>query len=391
MEIIASLAVILIGGLLASKVIGLLKLPSVTSFILFGILIGPHALNFTASGLLLASDTISNVVLGIVAFSIGEGFSLKFLKKFGKVVMWVSVLEVIGALVVVTLAFLFVLGEPLYLSLLFGAIATATAPAATIAIIRELKAKGTFTEVLLAVVGIDDALCLIMFSLTLVVSKAIYAHGGNLHLMSILGKAVYEILGAFVVGAVTGLVCIKVSKFFLKGEDDIVIYTLGFILIVVALSTQFHVSLLLSCMVMGTIVNNIGNLGHRLFGALRRIDTLFFLIFFVIVGANLEINQLGNTGMLVIVFVIARAIGKMGGASLGAYISETPESSIKKYLGLGLIPQAGVALGVAMIAKAEFPEVGGFILTAIIAATIIHELIGPLCSKYAIIKAGDTG
>ncbi len=389
MEILFSLAVILIGGLLASKLIGVLKLPSVTAYILFGILIGPHFLNLTVRGLLLASGTISNFVLGIVAFSLGEGFSWKFLKRLGKVVVWISVLEAAGAWILVTLTFLFILKQPFYLALLFGAIASATAPAATMAIIRELKAKGTFTEVLLGVVAVDDAWCLIIFAFTLVISKALYTHSANIHIFSILGKAVYEILGAFVIGGATAIACIKFSKFMLKKEDDTLIYTLGFILIIVTLSDQLHVSLLLACMAMGTVLNNFGKSGPRIFGALRRVDTLLYLIFFVIIGANLEIDLLGKAGMLVTAFVVARVVGKVGGAYLGAQISETSVVSIRKYLGLALIPQAGVALGVSMIAKAEFPEVGGFILTSVIVATIIHELLGPPCSRFALIKSGD--
>ncbi|MFQ5901058.1 MAG: cation:proton antiporter [Thermodesulfobacteriota bacterium] len=388
MEILTSLSIILIGGLIASRIVRVLKLPSVTAYILFGILIGPFALNLTSDKLLLSSGIISNFVLGIVAFSLGEGLSIKFIKKLGKVVVWIPILEAVGAWILVTLVFLIVLKQPLYLSLIFGSIASATAPAATMAIVRELKAKGTFTDVLLGVVAIDDAWCLIIFALSLAISKALYFNGEDIYLFNIIGKGLYEIGGAFVVGGITGLACIGFSKFLLKRDDDLLVYTIGFILISMSLSIYLHLSLLLTCMAMGTVVNNIGDSGRKLFESIRRIDSFLYLIFFVIVGASLEINLMSSVGILVIVYMLARVVGKIGGAFLGAYISEAPQSI--KYLGLALVPQAGVALGVAMIAKTEFPVVGGFILTTIIAEVIMNELIGPPCTRFAIVRSGDS-
>ncbi len=392
MEIISGMCVILLGGLVAGKIVQILKLPAITGYTLFGIFMGPYAFNFLSQEIIGASQIMSYIVLGVVAFSIGESFSIKFLRKLGKVVMWISIIESVTAWIFVTLTFLLILRQPLYVSLIFGAIASATAPAATMAVIRELRAKGTFTDVLLSVVAIDDAWCLIIFSISLIVSKYIYYNIEIESLFSIISRSFLEIFGALALGSILSVFFVFFSRF-IRREEELLILTVGFIVLGISLASRLNFSLLLTCMAMGMVANNTHRSSYKIFNSLRKVDMLLYTAFFVLIGANFEIDiikkEISKVGLFIIAFMIARWSGKMIGAWLGAIISTAPEK-IRKFLGYALVPQAGVALGVAMIAKAEFPQVGGFVLTVIIAKTIINELIGPPFSRYALIKSGET-
>jgi len=345
-------------------------------------------LKLVPQDLLDSSGLISNIVLGMIAFGIGQNFSFSNFKRIGKCVLWISVLEASGAWILVTLAFLLILRRPFYVSLLFGAIASATAPAATVMVVREYRAKGTFTNTLLGVVAIDDAWCLIIFALSLAISKAIYVHVTNsLFLLKVFLQSVMAIFGAFVLGSLLAIVFSYISKY-ARSPADMLIYTLGFILLSVGVAISLHLSVLLSCMFFGAVFVNINLTSSKFFDAIRAIDPPLFLLFFVLAGANLEIGLLTSLGLMGFVYLVFRMIGKVLGASLGARISEASQA-IKNYLGWGLVPQAGVALGCALIARSDFPKIGNMLFSTIIATTVIYELIGPVCTKFALQKAGE--
>jgi len=388
MNTILGLGFVLLAGVFSARFINKLRFPSVTAYLILGILIGPSLLKLVPKGLLDSSILISNIVLGMIAFGIGQNFSFSNFKRLGKCILWISVLEACGAWILVTLAFLFILRQPFYISLLFGAIASATAPAATVMVIREYKAKGTFTNTLLGVVAIDDAWCLIIFAMSLAISKAICVHMTNtLFLLKVILHAVLVIAGAFILGTIIAIVFSYISKY-VRSSTDLLIYSLGFILLSVGVALSLHLSVLLSCMFLGAVFVNINLDSFKFFDAIRTIDSPLFLLFFVLAGANLEIGLLKNLGLMGLVYLIFRMIGKVMGANLGARISEASES-IKKYLGWGLVPQAGVALGCALIAKSDFPNIGNMLFSTIIATTVVYELIGPICTKYALHKAGE--
>ncbi len=388
MNTILGLGFILLLGLLSARLMNKIKFPAVTAYLLLGIFIGPAIFGLISNDIISASGLISNIVLGMIAFGIGQNFSKDNFRKIGKSVIWISVLEACGAWILVTSVFLVVLKQPFYVSLLFGAIASATAPAATVMVIREYRAKGNFTDTLLGVVAIDDAWCLIIFAISLAISQAIYAHMlAPFFLLKVFLNSILSILGAFVLGGVSAILLSYLSRF-LRTHAELLIFTLGFVFLNIGIAIWLKLSVLLASMFFGAILVNINKTSSNFFDSLKTIDSPLFLLFFVLAGANLEIGILSKLGLIGLAYLIFRLVGKMIGASLGAHISNA-SGSIKRYLGLGLIPQAGVALGCALIAKNDFPQVGSIIFSTIIATTIIYEIVGPLCAKYALIKAGD--
>ncbi|TRZ93938.1 cation:proton antiporter [bacterium] len=388
MNTILGLGFILLTGLFSARLINKIRFPAVTAYLLLGILIGPSVFNLIPKDVINASGLISNIVLGIIAFGIGQNFARDNFRKIGKSVIWISVLEACGAWIFVTLVFLIILRQPFYLSLLFGAISSATAPAATVMVIREYRAKGNFTDTLLGVVAIDDAWCLIIFGISLAISQAIYAHMlANFFLIKVFFNSILSIFGAFILGGIVAMLLTYLSRY-LRTQTELLIFTLGFVLLNIGIALWLKLSVLLANMFLGAILVNIHKSSFNFFESLKTVDLLLFLLFFVLAGANLEIGILGKLGLIGLAYLIFRVIGKMIGAGIGARISGASRS-IKRYLGLGLVPQAGVALGCALIAKNDFPEVGGMIFTTIIATTVIYELIGPLCTKYALQKAGE--
>ncbi|MFA5150901.1 MAG: cation:proton antiporter [Candidatus Omnitrophota bacterium] len=388
MNTILGLGFILFAGLLSAKLIKKIKLPAVTAYLLLGIFIGPSLLKLVPEGILGASGLISNIVLGIIAFGIGQNFSRYHLRRIGKTVVWISVLEACGAWVLVTLIFYLILRQPFYLSLLFGAIASATAPAATVMVMREYRAKGNFTDTLLGVVAIDDAWCLIIFAISLAISQAIYAH--NLEaffLAKVFFSSLLSISGAFILGVFLAIV-LSVFYRFVRTPTELLILTLGIVFLNIGIAIWLNLSVLLANMFLGAALVNLNRYSFKFFDSLKIIDSPLFLLFFVLAGASLEINILGKLSIIGLSYLVFRVAGKILGASLGAKISNAA-TSVRKYLGFGLIPQAGVALGCALVAKSDFPQVGNMIFTTIVATTVIYELIGPLCTKYALRKAGD--
>ncbi|MGE4357107.1 MAG: cation:proton antiporter [Candidatus Omnitrophota bacterium] len=388
MNTILGLGFILLSGLFLSKLINKVKLPSVTAYLLLGIFIGPSFLNLIPRDITSASGLISNIVLGIIAFGIGQNFSRDNFRKIGKSIIWISILEACSAWILVTFVFLFILRQPFYISLLFGAISSATAPAATVMVIREYRAKGNFTDTLLGVVAIDDAWCLIIFAISLAISQAIYSHMlATFFLIKVFFNSLLNIFGAFILGGLVGILLTYLSRY-LRSQTELLIFTLGFVFLNIGIALWLKLSVLLSSMFLGAILVNINKSSFNFFESLKTVESPLYLLFFVLAGAHLEIGILSKLGLIGIAYLVFRVIGKMTGAGLGAYISGASRS-IRKYLGLGLVPQAGVALGCALIVKNDFPNVGDMLFTTIVATTVIYELLGPLCTKYALEKAGE--
>lgn len=394
MNVFLSCGLIFILALAVSKLLGRLKIPAVTSYLLLGVLIGPYCIshflpdNFkiVTGALVNATGSVGYFVLGMVAFSLGANFFWREFRKVGREVIVISIAAVVMVSLFVSLA-IFLIRQPVSIAIILGAIATATAPMATIMVIREYRAKGSFTSILLQIVAVDDAWGIIVFAVAVAVTKTITFPGIENALAAVLIGVVREIFGALVLGAIMGTLLSFLSRYS-KTQMESLIFTVGFIMIGTGASLKLGCSPLLTNMAMGVIVINLTR-RHILFDVLRRIDWPLYLLFFVLCGASLQLPLLEKLSIMGIVYVIARILGKYAGAYLGGKITHA-EEKVKKYMGLGLIPQAGVALGLAIIAKAEFPLYGDLILTTIIATTIVFELIGPFCTKYAVTKAGET-
>ncbi|MBN1405967.1 MAG: cation:proton antiporter [Candidatus Omnitrophica bacterium] len=388
MNTVLGLGFILLAGFFSARLIAKFKFPSVTAYLLLGIIMGPSILNLMPEGILNSSGLISNIVLGIIAFGIGQNFSYDSFRRIGKSVIWISILEALGAFLFVTLSFFLILRQPFYISILFGSIASATAPAATVMVIREYQSKGNFTDTLLGVVAIDDAWCLIIFAVSLAIAQAIYSHMlAAFFLVNVFFNSLLSILGAFILGGVMAVLMRYFSKY-LRTQTDLLIFTLGFIFLNIGLSTYFHLSVLLANMFLGAVLVNIEKSSSKFFESLRQVDPPLFLLFFVLAGANLEIAILPSLGLIGVAYLVFRVAGKVTGADLGGRISNASKS-VRRYIGLGLVPQAGVALGCALVAKNDFPSIGNMIFSTIVATTVIYELVGPLCTRYALHKSGE--
>ena len=386
---ILSLAVIFILSFFASRVTKKLKVPTVTAYVVLGILLSPNLLNLISKDLLSTSDFFSQVVLGIIAFSLGESFSLSTLRRVGRAVTGISISASLFPWALVTFSVWMIFKQPFYIALIFGAISAATAPASVVMVTQEYKSRGEFTDTLLGVVAIDDAWGLVIFGLSLSVAKTfLIGNGSTIGILKDLIMALMEIGGSFVLGGIVALIFNKLSRL-INTMKERLIYTFGFLSLVIGLAISFNFSVLLSCMFFGALLANTNKESFQFFDSLREIDAPLYLIFFVLVGASLKVSVLGVSVGLTIGYIVLRTLGKVIGAFIGAKVVGA-SSSIKRYMGLALIPQAGVALACALIAKHAIGGIwGDTILTITIASTVIFELVGPWVTKHSLIMAGE--
>ncbi len=387
MNTLLSAGLILLLGFIGARLLKYIRLPSVTAFLIVGILIGPHILNIVTEEIFTASDFFSNLVLGVIAFSLGENFRLEEIKKGMKQIMWISFIAAFGTWVLVSAALLIyfvIVKVPIYPAIVLGAAASATAPAATVLVIREYRASGLLTEFLLKVVAIDDAWCLMFAALAIAFANAMRA---EVFQISIIFVGLGEIFGALIIGGILGYIFSFLSRF-VKTAEEFLVYIFGFILLNVGLSIALNVSVLMSSMMMGLVVINLARENYKFFEVLRTVDAPLYLVFFILAGAHLDFSILYKMGVVGLLYIIFRVIGKVYGAKIGAKISNAPKP-IENWLGLGLTPQAGVALGIGLVAKSTFPEFGNYIFTIIAATTVIFELVGPLLTKFSLMKVGE--
>ena len=383
-NIYVGIAIAMFLALFSSKLMKKIKLPNVTGYLIIGLLAGPYCLNVIPEGILHNLSFIPTVALGFIALSIGAEFKLSYLKKVGKAPVIIAILEGLGAILVVDTV-LILTGHDVRFSLVLGAIASATAPAATLMVVRQYKAKGPVTSTLLPVVAIDDAVALIGFGISVAIAKALANPEASI--ASALIHPVIEIVGALILGAVLGVAYAFLSKYF-TGRGNRMSVTFAMVFICLGICEMFALSSLLACMAMSAVYVNLFNDYETVFALTDRITPPLFMLFFFLSGAELNVGILGSVGIIGILYVVFRVIGKVSGAYLGAKISKA-EPVVQKYLGLTLVPQAGVAIGLATTSLAIVPEFGTQIQTIILCGTVIYELIGPLTTKMALKKAGE--
>ncbi len=358
-----------------------------TAYLLIGIVIGPYVLNIIPGKIMAASDFISNFVLGMIAFTLGSNFKKESMIKAGRSVLWISILEAGFAWLLVTLVmvlYFLVRRLPIHPALVLGAAAAATAPAATVLVVREYRANGPVTEMLLKVVAIDDTWCLVFSALAIAFANAFYV--GVFH-VGVVVDAFLEIIAALVMGGVLAFLLYHLVNLIVNREEVLVLIA-GLIFLSVGLSLRLRVSPLLTSVTFGIIAANVVKNSEFYFDTLIRVDMVLFLAFFVLVGANLDLSVVPSIGLIGILYIIFRIIGKFLGVKLGAWISNAGRN-VSNYLVWGLVPQAGVALGVALSAKALYPRFGELIFTTITATTVVYELFGPIAAKYGLKKAGE--
>ncbi|NLM11179.1 MAG: cation:proton antiporter [Clostridiaceae bacterium] len=379
------LSLILLSGLIFGRAVKLLKLPNVTGYLLAGLILGPYCLKIFTVDLVTSFELISEMALAFIAFSIGAEFKISYLKKLGSTSVVIAIFAALLASVFVTLS-LIIIGVEFEIALLLGAIASATAPAATVMVIKQYNAKGPVSEMLLSVVAIDDAVALILFGLSMAVVNSMTNPGEASMTMSVI-MPVVEIIGSFVVGVILGILFKIPLKYFRKDSNRLIITT-GFVFLASSIASMLGLSPLLLCMSMGAVVVNIVGSAKSIFSLADRVTPPLYLMFFVVSGAGLDITILPKVGLIGFMYIITRFLGKVLGSYAGAIITKAPET-VKKYLGFTLIPQAGVAIGLSLLASQKLPAYAATIRTVVLAATFIYELVGPVLTKISLKKAGE--
>lgn len=387
MNVLLGMSLIFVFGLIAVHIAQKIRIPAITAYLVLGVVLGPYVLNFIPQKIIESSGIISSFALSVISFSIGANLTYGVMQQVGRQVVLISIMAALGAASLVFLA-MSLFGMPLYACLIFAAIAVPTAPAAILIEIREYRAKGRFTDILMGVVALKDVWGLIGFSIALMFARVIYLQQ-SINFFQTALIPVIEVLGSFLLGGVVGITFNFFGRF-IKRKNEILIFTLGLILLTAGLALHLKLSVLLSCMFLAaTIVNN-NNGSSRFFDALKEIDWPLYLFFFVIAGANFDLGHLKAFGSLWVVYLIARVLGKLAGVYIGA-VSARAAKEVRDYLALAQIPQAGIALGMALIAKSYFGQMGSEIFTVIAAAAIVSEIIGPLFVRYALRQAKQIG
>ena len=407
MEILLVLSVALFAGLMLSRLAKLVQLPAVTAYLVAGILVGPYllgalgikGLGFTSMEEIDSFGIISDVALGFIAFSIGNEFRLSELKHIGKQATVIGIIQAVAATLLVDAALIgvhFLIPEkfPLPSAIILGAVASATAPAATLMVVRQYKAKGPVSNILLPIVALDDAVGLVLFAISFGIAKAV--HLGNADVLSIIVEPILEVVCSLALGGIMGYFFTFFEKFFHSRSKRLAM-SVTFVLMTVALSmVEFKIggvhiafSSLLVCMMLGTVFCNICDFSEELMDRLDRWTAPLFILFFVISGAELELSVFKDYMIVLIglVYIVVRCVGKYCGASLSAKLTSC-HPNIVKYLGITLFPQAGVALGMAIKAEA-LGEPGAIVANITLFSVLIYELVGPFLTKFALQKAGE--
>ena len=407
MSTLLSVSVALLTGLIMTRLFKPLKLPSVTAYLIAGVLIGPYFLGrlgfkgigFTSADAVTQLALVSEVALGFIAFSIGNEFRLEDLKKTGKQAFTIGVIQALTATLLVDLALLAVhlimpdkLSVPQLLTL--GAIATATAPAATLMVVRQYKAHGPLTKLLLPIVALDDAVGLIVFAVSFGIAKTLVS--GEIDMFSLLVNPIIEIVCSLILGAIMGWILTQLEKLFNSNTNRLNL-TIAAVFLTASLAmldfkigpVHIQFSSLLVCMMLGTVFCNICPLSHDLMAASDKWTSPLFALFFVISGAELELSVFTDLAIVFIglIYIIFRSIGKYSGTFASAKLSKC-EPQICKYLGITLLPQAGVALGMCTTAM-QLGDEGRLIRNITLFAVLIYELVGPLLTRQALAAAGE--
>ena len=386
-----------------------LDFPDVTAFLIAGLLVGPYCLGRTGiDGLGFSTmadvdglSALTNTALGFIAFAIGNEFRLSQLKQTGKQAFVIGIFQALMAALLVDASMIllhFILGEevlPLPATITLGAIASATAPAATLMVVRQYKAKGPVTDLLLPIVALDDAVGLIIFAVSIGIAQAM--EGGTLNVISVIVNPLLEIVCSLILGALMGLLLTELEKIFFSNSNRLSL-SIAFVIMTIALasirielgSVEISFSSLLVCMMLGTVFCNMSEFSADIMGRADKWTAPLFATFFVVSGAGLELSVFRYPAIIMIgiVYIVIRCLGKFFGASLSSRATHCSET-VQKYLGITLFPQAGVALGMVVSAQCLGDESASLIRNIILFSVLVYELIGPMLTKMALTKAGE--
>lgn len=405
-SIILSLSIALLTGLLLSRLVKIIKLPAVTAYLIAGILVGPFclgALNIPGIGITKEEidnlGFISDLALGFIAFAMGNEFRISQLKKIGKQATVIGIFQAVFTTIIVDAVLIglhFIIPDklPLSVAVILASVATATAPAATLMVVKQYKAKGAVTDVLLPVVALDDAVGLIIFAISFGIAKSLNV--GTVDAFSVIIEPLLEVVLSLLLGFLMGVLFTICEKYFFSRSKRMAV-SVTFVMMTVALSCMkfqignIHIgfSSLLTCMMLGTVFCNMCEVSEELMDRADRWTAPILILFFVISGAELELSVFTDLAVVIIgiVYIISRSFGKYFGANLSSKMVKA-DPNIIKYLGITLLPQAGVALGMASKAMELGPD-GNIVRNITLFAVLIYEIIGPFLTKIALTKAGD--
>lgn len=393
MTTMLGLVLAMVAGLLMTRIMKLFNLPNVTGYLVAGIIVGPYCCNFVNATSLAEISFISTVALGFIAFSIGGEFKLSTIKAIGGKVIVIAIVQAIGAVFMV-MGGLFILRaiNPDLISvpsiLVLSAISAATAPAATLMVVKQFKAKGPVTETLLPVVAFDDAIALMVFAVCFGLAKSLTS-GAEISAISVVVRPLLEIVVSLAIGGAIGFVLSVVCRFF-RSRANRLGWMIACVLAGVGICELLELSSLLTCMMTGAVFCNMREDSVKILDGSERWTPPLFMLFFVISGATLDLAVIPQVGLVGIVYLLCRSIGKYAGSYGSALLMKT-DKNVRNYLGITLLPQAGVAIGMAtIVANTEgFDEVAKSVVTVVLCATLIYELIGPVLTKWALAKAGE--
>jgi Kef-type K+ transport system membrane component KefB len=394
--ILATMGLVIAVSFLGSKLFQRLGIPQVVGFIVIGVILGSSFLNVVPLQLAEELNFISEIALGLIGFDIGSHLLFSELRQLGRSIIFILLFEALGAFVLVTLG-VYAIAQSWYTALVFGALSSATAPAATVDVLAEYEAKGPLTTTLLAVVGMDDALALLLFSVTAALAESLLARSGSVSLLPILKLPMVEIGGSLLLGVVMGLSLDQIMCR-MRRQHDAMAICIAFVFLGVGLSQALSFSLILTTMVLGiVVVNRCPDHGRHIRFTIEQAGPVIYVLFFTLVGARFQISFLPAMGLLGIAYVVLRSFGKFLGAWLGGTMSRAVPT-VKKYLGFGLLSQAGVAIGLALASASRFAPygeqgraLGTLIINVITATTFVVQIIGPICVKFAVTRAGEAG
>lgn len=395
-NILVQIGLVLVLAFLGSKVFQRLGIPQVVGFIVVGVVLGNSVLNFIPLDLVEELSILTSIALGLIGFDMGGHLHFSELRRLGRGITFILIFEAIGTFILVGLG-IYALTQSIYTALIFGALASATAPAATVDVLAEYDSAGPLTTTMLAVVGLDDAVALLLFSVAAAFTESMLVGGSAPALTELLAFPVIEIGGSILLGVGMGILLGYILDR-MKKQHDAMAISIGFVLLCSGLAEALGLSLILTCMVLGVVVvNRSPEHGRHIRFTIEQAGPVIYVLFFALVGARFQLAYLPTMGLIGVVYVLLRSFGKFGGAWLGGRLGGA-QPVVYNNLGFGLLSQAGVAMGLAIASADRFCPLseqgellGDLIINVICATTFVVQLIGPVFVKFAITRAGEVG
>jgi len=386
LDILLKIAVVLMVGILGGRIAKIFKLPNVTGYLVAGLFIGPSFLKFITEHDMNSMGVINELALATIAFSIGSEFILKDMMKVGKSIFIITLAETIGAVFIVFSVMFFIFKQDFAFSIILASMSAATAPAATIMVIRQFRAHGPLTRTILPVVALDDVAGIMIFGIAMSLAK-ITTGISQYSFWQMISQPIIEIVGSAGLGLVLGVLLAFIGKKAIS-KEELLAMTLAVIGGATGLANLLNLSPLLTCIMIGATLVNLMHNSKRVFSITQDFTSPVYLLFFTLAGASLDIKILAQVGVLGIGYILARASGKILGAWIGAKAVKADEAVVK-YLGLSLLPQGGISIGLSIIVRRELPQYSVGIITIIMFSVLIYEVFGPIFAKIAIQKAGE--